>query len=74
MTLLGILTDVRPLQPLNAYSPMEVTLLGIVTVVRLVQPWKVRVLIAVTPFGMLTDVRLVHLLNILNIDNQLLTC
>ena len=38
VTLLGILTEVRPEQPSNALIPMIVTLLGMVTEVRLVQP------------------------------------
>ena len=38
VTLLGIVTLVRLVQPANASSPMLVTLLGIVTLVRLVQP------------------------------------
>ena len=37
VTLLGIVTLVRLVQPENAPSPMLVTLLGIVTLVRLVQ-------------------------------------
>ena len=37
VTLLGIVTLVRLVQPQNAQSPMLVTLLGIVTLVRLVQ-------------------------------------
>jgi hypothetical protein len=38
VTLLGIVTLVRPVQPENAYAAMLVTLLGIVTLVRPVQP------------------------------------
>jgi hypothetical protein len=38
VTLLGIVTLVRPVQPENAEDPMLVTLLGIVTLVRPVQP------------------------------------
>ena len=38
VTLLGIVTLVRLVQPENASFPMLVTLLGIVTLVRLVQP------------------------------------
>ena len=38
VTLLGIVTLVRLVQPENAMIPMLVTLLGIVTLVRLVQP------------------------------------
>ena len=37
VTLLGIVTDVRPLQPLNAEPPMLVTPSGIVADVRLTQ-------------------------------------
>ena len=37
VTLLGIVTLDRLVQPANAASPMLVTLLGIVTLVRLVQ-------------------------------------
>ena len=36
VTLLGIVTLVRPVQPWNAPDPMLVTLLGIVTLVRVV--------------------------------------
>ena len=38
VTLLGIVTLLRDLQSLNAYSPMLVTLLGIVTLVKNEQP------------------------------------
>ena len=38
VTLLGIVTLVRLLQPSNAPLPIVVTLLGIVTLVRLMQP------------------------------------
>ena len=37
VTLLGIVTEVRPLQPEKEESPMLVTLLGIVTVIRPLQ-------------------------------------
>ena len=40
VTLLGIVTEVKPLQPEKADSPILVTLLGIVTEVKLVQPEK----------------------------------
>ena len=39
VTLSGIVTLIKPLQPENAKSAMLVTLDGIVTVVRLLQPW-----------------------------------
>ena len=38
VTLFGMLTEVKPLQPLNAYSPMEVTPVGMVTDVKPRQP------------------------------------
>ena len=38
VTLLGMVTEVRPVQPWNAEPPMLVTLLGMVTEVRPVQP------------------------------------
>ena len=37
VTLLGMVTEVRPLHSKKASSPMDVTLLGMVTEVRLVQ-------------------------------------
>ena len=37
VTLFGIVTEVRPLQPEKAPSPMKVTLFGIVTEVRPLQ-------------------------------------
>ena len=40
VTLLGIVTLVRLVQPWNAASPIQVTLLGIVTLVRPVSPLK----------------------------------
>ena len=38
VTLFGIVTEVKPLQPLNALLPIEVTLFGIVTEVKPLQP------------------------------------
>ena len=38
VTLLGMVTEVKPLQRAKVASPMDVTLLGIVMEVRLVQP------------------------------------
>ena len=38
VTLFGIVTDVKPLQPANAKAPILVTLLGIVTDVKPLQP------------------------------------
>ena len=51
VTLLGMVTAVRPLQPEKALFPMLVTLLGIVTVVRPVQFLNALLPIVVTPFG-----------------------
>jgi hypothetical protein len=41
VTLEGMVTEVRPLQPEKALLPMLVTLEGMVTEVRLLQPEKV---------------------------------
>ena len=38
VTLLGIVTEVKPLQPLNAPFPIEVMLFGMVTEVKPLQP------------------------------------
>ena len=40
MTLLGMVTEVKPVQSLKALLPMEVTLFGMVIAVRPVQPMK----------------------------------
>ena len=48
VTELGMVTDVKPEQPLKALSPMLVTELGIVTDVKPVQPVKALALILVT--------------------------
>jgi uncharacterized membrane protein HdeD (DUF308 family) len=50
VTLSGIVTLVRPLQPWKAKSPMLVTLSGIVTLVRLLQLLKASSPMAVTGF------------------------
>ena len=42
---------VKPLQPLKAFCPIEVTLLGIVTEVKPLQPQKALLPIDVTLFG-----------------------
>jgi len=39
VTLLGMVTEVRPVQALNAAIPMEVTLLGMVTLVMVDLTW-----------------------------------
>ncbi len=38
VTLFGMVTEVKPLQPQNALFPMEVTLFGMVTEVKPLQP------------------------------------
>jgi hypothetical protein len=54
VTLLGIVTEVKPLQSKKALSPMLVTLLGIVTEVKLPQPKKALLPILVTPLFITT--------------------
>ena len=56
---------VKPLQPLNARSPMEVTLLPMVTEVKPLQPLNACSPIEVTLFGMVTEVKLLQPLNAL---------
>ena len=58
VTLLGMVTDVSPLQPENAYSPMLVTLLGMVTDVSLLQPWNAKLPIPTVPSLNVIDVLL----------------
>ena len=60
VTLLGMVTLVRLVQPENAQSPMLVTLLGMVTLVRLVQSANAQSPMLVTLLGMVTLVRLVQ--------------
>ena len=55
VTLLGIVTEVRELQPEKALFPMLVTLLGIVTDFRL-QPSKALSPISVTLLGIVMEV------------------
>ena len=50
-------TDVRPLQPEKAYSPIDVTELGMVTDVRPLQSKKAHSPIFVTELGIITDIR-----------------
>ena len=57
MTLLGIVTLVRPLQPENAWDPILITLLGIVTLIRPLQPPNAPFPILVTLLGIVTLVR-----------------
>jgi hypothetical protein len=68
VTLLGMVTDVRLLQPEKAPDSMLVTLLGMVTDVRLLQPEKAELPMLVTLLGMVTpskpridtELRLLH--------------
>ena len=57
VTLLGIVTLVRPLQPENAWFSMLVTLLGIVTLVMPLQPENACFSMLVTLLGIVTLVR-----------------
>ena len=66
VTLPGIVTEVKPLQPEKAPYSMLVTLLGIVTEVRLVHSAKSLAPMLVTLLGIVTEVRPLQLLNILN--------
>ena len=52
-----MVTEVKPLQPLKAEFPIEVTELGIVTEVKPLQPLKAELPIEVTELGMVTDVK-----------------
>ena len=58
VTLSGMVTEVRPMQPPKAELPMLVTPLPMVTEVRPVQPEKAESPMLVTLSGMLTEVRL----------------
>ena len=51
-----MVTEVKPLQSLNATSPMEVTLFGMVTEVKPRQPLNACSPMKVTPIGMVTEV------------------
>ena len=57
VTLLGIVTEVRPVQPEKADAPILVTLLGMVMEVRSEQPKNACSPIVVTLLGMVTEVR-----------------
>ena len=57
VTLSGIVTLVRPLQPENAESPMFVRLSGIITLANLAQPENARFPMEVTLSGMAMLVR-----------------
>ena len=59
VTLLGMVTEVNPLQPQKAQSPMVVTLLGMVTEVNPLQPQKAQSPMLVTLFGMTKSVKIV---------------
>ena len=55
VTLSGIVTLARFVQPENAHPPISVTLSEIVTFVRLVQPLNAEPPILVTPLGITTS-------------------
>ena len=55
VTELGIVTLVKPLQPWNAPSPMEVTELGIVTLVKPLQSSNAEERMEETELGMVVD-------------------
>ena len=61
--LLGIINDVRLLQPENALPPIEVTLLGIAIEVKLLQSENAPSRIVVRVLGKDTDVNDEHPLN-----------
>ena len=74
VTLLGIVTVVRPVQSMKAQFPMLVTLLGIVTEIRPVHFPKAPPPILITLLGIVTEVRPLHPQNVLCVDNQQFTC
>ena len=55
VTLLGMVTEVRPLQPLKAELPMLVTLLGMVTEARTLHSEKVFGPMLVTELGIINS-------------------
>ena len=61
VTLLGMVNEVRPLQPWKAELPMEVTLLGMVTEVRPLQPEKAELPMEVTLLAIVREVRALQL-------------
>ena len=65
MTLFGIVTEARLLQPSKTLSPIDVTLFGMLIDVNPLQFWKAPFFIDVTLLGMLTDARLLHLSKVL---------
>jgi hypothetical protein len=66
VTLLGIVRLVRPLQPMNAPSPMLVTPLEIVRLVRPVHPSNAPLPMLVTPLGIVRLVRPLQPMNALS--------
>ena len=60
VTLLGILTVARLVQPLNAEFPIEPIPFGIVMAVRLEQFWKQYAFTSSRLFDKVTEARLVH--------------
>ena len=74
VTLLGMVTEVKPEQPEKAEIPMEVTLLGMVMEVRPEQPEKANHTIDVTLLGIIVDLHPIisSLVDVLTIALQLL--
>ena len=60
VTLLGMVTEIRPLHKEKAELLILVTLLGMVIEVRAVQNWKANSPTLVTLLGILTEIRLVQ--------------
>jgi hypothetical protein len=60
MTLLGIVTEAKPLQPLKAYWPIEVTPLGIGTDLNPIQFWKTLSPMEIMSLGIVIEVRFLH--------------
>ena len=71
VTLSGMVTDVKPLHPWKAYSPIDVTLSGMVTDVKLLQPRKASYPIDMTLSGMVTDIKPLQFWYLEVIDYQL---
>ena len=67
VTELGMVTDVRPLQPSKALKPMDVTELGMVTDVRPLQPEKACPGMFVTLLPIFSVAKAVHPLNTLEL-------
>ena len=60
VTLLGIVTEVRPMHPKKALPPMPVTFSGIVIVVKEMHLSKAQAPMVVTLLGMITELSLLQ--------------